>query len=263
MRARTVATATYPDHLVNGDFEYLSSRMLSHETSSLRDPNDFTFVDPANGQRLAYPGNTSRWNWTNIPGFDRSRFAWTSSQTRDANYPPQRAGAVELQLDRDGNTYAELAASQSGTAIYQRIATTPGVAYTVQLSHASQSADTGTDSLQVLIGPAGREQPVRMTRIASNRAGDRIGETSTTVATRATNTNDSLGGGSRNHAGQWAAYRGTYIATSDVTVFTFRNLKSQNRNVGNLLDNVSFRKAYPLSYSGNGNTGGMTPKQSK
>lgn len=127
--------------------------MLSHETSPLRDPNDFTFIDPANGQRLAYPGNTDLWKWTNIPGFNKSKFAWTSSQTLDANYPPQRAGAVELQLDRDGNTYAELAASQSGTAIYQKIATTPGVAYTVRLSHASQSAATGMDRLQVLIGP--------------------------------------------------------------------------------------------------------------
>lgn len=127
--------------------------MLSHETSPLRDPNDFTFIDPANGQRLAYPGNTDLWKWTNIPGFNKSKFAWTSSQTLNANYPPQRAGAVELQLDRDGNTYAELAASQSGTAIYQKIATTPGVAYTVRLSHASQSAATGMDRLQVLIGP--------------------------------------------------------------------------------------------------------------
>lgn len=150
---RHTAATTYPDHLVNGDFEYLSSRMLSHETSPLRDPNDFTFIDPANGQRLAYPGNTDLWKWTNIPGFNKSKFAWTSSQTLDANYPPQRAGAVELQLDRDGNTYAELAASQSGTAIYQKIATTPGVAYTVRLSHASQSAATGMDRLQVLIGP--------------------------------------------------------------------------------------------------------------
>lgn len=171
--------------------------MLSHETSPLRDPNDFTFIDPANGQRLAYPGNTDLWKWTNIPGFNKSKFAWTSSQTLNANYPPQRAGAVELQLDRDGNTYAELAASQSGTAIYQKIATTPGVAYTVRLSHASQSAATGMDRLQVLIGPQGRERPVEMTRTTSNKAGDRIGETSTVVATRATNTVDSVVGGPR------------------------------------------------------------------
>ena len=260
---RHTAATTYPDHLVNGDFEYLSSRMLSHETSPLRDPNDFTFIDPANGQRLAYPGNTDLWKWTNIPGFNKSKFAWTSSQTLNANYPPQRAGAVELQLDRDGNTYAELAASQSGTAIYQKIATTPGVAYTVRLSHASQSAATGMDKLQVLIGPQGRERPVEMTRTTSNKAGDRIGETSTVVATRATNTVDSVGGGARSHAGQWDSYRGTYIATSDITVFTFKNLRSQNQNVGNLLDNIIFTKAYKLNYSGSGNTGGITPKQSK
>lgn len=65
------------------------------------------------------------------------------------------------------------------------------------------------------------------------------------------------------HAGQWDSYRGTYIATSDITVFTFKNLRSQNQNVGNLLDNIIFTKAYKLNYSGSGNTGGMTPKQSK
>lgn len=70
-------------------------------------------------------------------------------------------------------------------------------------------------------------------------------------------------GGARSHAGQWDSYRGTYIATSDITVFTFKNLRSQNQNVGNLLDNIIFTKAYKLNYSGSGNTGGITPKQSK
>lgn len=42
-----------------------------------------------------------------------------------------------------------------------------------------------------------------------------------------------------------------------------KNLRSQNQNVGNLLDNIIFTKAYKLNYSGSGNTGGITPKQSK
>lgn len=90
---RHTAATTYPDHLVNGDFEYLSSRMLSHETSPLRDPNDFTFIDPANGQRLAYPGNTDLWKWTNIPGFNKSKFAWTSSQTPGRELPAPTGGS--------------------------------------------------------------------------------------------------------------------------------------------------------------------------
>ena len=255
---RHTAATTYPDHLVNGDFEYLSSRMLSHETSPLRDPNDFTFIDPANGQRLAYPGNTDLWKWTNIPGFNKSKFAWTSSQTLDANYPPQRAGAVELQLDRDGNTYAELAASQSGTAIYQKIATTPGVAYTVRLSHASQSAATGMDRLQVLIGPPGHETVSPATRVTSNGTG-RIGETDTTITTHAT-------ADRRFHP--WETYTGTYLVPDGVTVvrFTFRALTygdtsgSKTRS-GNLVDDISFGATYPLTYDGNGNTDGNTPQR--
>lgn len=46
-------------------------------------------------------------------------------------------------------------------------------------------------------------------------------------------------------------------------MFTFKNLRSQNQNVGNLLDNIIFTKAYKLNYSGSGNTGGIAPKQSK
>lgn len=43
-------------------------------------------------------------------------------------------------------------------------------------------------------------------------------------------------------------------------MFTFKNLRSQNQNVGNLLDDIIFTKAYPLSYDGNGNTNGNAPQ---
>lgn len=99
-----------------------------------------------------------------------------------------------------------------------------------------------------------------MTRTTSNKAGDRIGETSTVVATRATNTVDSAGGGARSHTGQWESYEGTYIATGKITRFTFRNVDSAADHDGNLLDDIIFTKAYPLSYDGNGNTNGNAPQ---
>ncbi len=256
--AVSTASTTYPDHLVNGDFEYMAAQVMSRPNGT-GDPTDFTFIDPAAGQRLAYPSTLGRQTWKSIPGFDKTRFAWTSTQTNNPNEIAHHAGVVELQLDLDGNTYAELAASQSGTAIYQKIGTTPGVAYRVRLKHTSQSASY-LDSMRVLIGPENDLQPVSMTRTTSNKAGDKIGETSTTIATHATNTD---GITNRNHHGQWATYEGTYIATSDVTVFTFENVTSYNKDTGNLLDDISFEEAYPLDYQGNGSTNGSTPQENK
>lgn len=251
-------TVAAGEQIVNGDFEYMSSALLAPSLSA--DGRDsYSFVDPAHGQRLAWPGDTSRWKWVDVPGFDRNLFGWTSSQTDDPSNLPQRAGAVEIQRDLDGNTYGEITASQKNTADYQTIRTTPGVSYTVQLDHASLY-NTHVDGMQVLIGPPGSEQPIRMTRVTSNTAGDETGVSDTVIRTTATNEPEVGGFSSRNHAGQWATYRGTYIATSDTTVFTFRAYQSWSKNVGNLIDDVSFQIGYPLAYSANGGAGTL-PKQ--
>ena len=60
---------------------------------------------------------------------------------------------------------------------------------------------------------------------------------------------------SRNHDGQWETYTGTYIATGTVTRFTFKSVSSINNVYGNILDDLSFTKAYRLGYDGNGGTG--------
>ena len=113
--------------------------------------------------------------------------------------------------------------------------------------------------MQVLVGPAGNEQPVRMTRVESQNGLDATGEStaSTTISTHASNKAEiSWGSGlgyhsSRNHDGQWATYEGVYVATSDVTVFTFKSVDSPSFNTGNLLDDVVFTKAYKLTYDKN------------
>ena len=113
--------------------------------------------------------------------------------------------------------------------------------------------------MQVMIGADGDEQPVRMTRVESQNGLDAIGEStaSTTISTHASNKAEiSWGSGlgyhsSRNHDGQWATYEGVYVATSDVTVFTFKSVDSPSFNTGNLLDDVVFTKAYKLTYDKN------------
>ena len=154
--------------------------------------------------------------------------------------------------------YAELSPYQAQSSIRQYIHTTPGTLYKVRLKHASLSSEY-LDKMQVMIGADGDEQPVRMTRVESQNGLDAIGEStaSTTISTHASNKAEiSWGSGlgyhsSRNHDGQWATYEGVYVATSDVTVFTFKSVDSPSFNTGNLLDDVVFTKAYKLTYDKN------------
>lgn len=248
---KTVAdtNASLPDHLVNGDFEYPGANVLNNK-------GDWWGV--SRKDRMVF---APQLRWVSLPStFDSDRFAWDSTEVaRVQNESSQwHTNEVELQRDsRTGNMYAELCAYQAHTSIHQYIHTTPGTLYKVRLKHASLSRDY-LDKMQVLIGPDGNEQPVRMTRVESQNGLDATGKAtaSTTVSTHASNEmeiKDGQGGpySSRNHDGQWATYEGVYVATSDVTSFTFKSVDSKQYNLGNLLDDIVFDKAYRLSYDKN------------
>ena len=248
---KTVAdtNASLPDHLVNGDFEYPGANVLNNK-------GDWWGV--SRKDRMVFAPQP---RWVSLPStFDSDRFAWDSTEVaRVQNESSQwHTNEVELQRDsRTGNMYAELCAYQAHTSIHQYIHTTPGTLYKVRLKHASLSRDY-LDKMQVLIGPDGNEQPVRMTRVESQNGLDATGKAtaSTTVSTHASNEmeiKDGQGGpySSRNHDGQWATYEGVYVATSDVTAFTFKSVDSKQYNLGNLLDDIVFDKAYRLSYDKN------------
>lgn len=241
--------ASLPDHLVNGDFEYPGANVLNNK-------GDWWGV--SRKDRMVFAPQP---RWVSLPStFDSDRFAWDSTEVaRVQNESSQwHTNEVELQRDsRTGNMYAELCAYQAHTSIHQYIHTTPGTLYKVRLKHASLSRDY-LDKMQVLIGPDGNEQPVRMTRVESQNGLDATGKAtaSTTVSTHASNEmeiKDGQGGpySSRNHDGQWATYEGVYVATSDVTSFTFKSVDSKRYNLGNLLDDIVFDKAYRLSYDKN------------
>lgn len=248
---KTVAdtNASLPDHLVNGDFEYPGANVLNNK-------GDWWGV--SRKDRMVFAPQP---RWVSLPStFDSDRFAWDSTEVaRVQNESSQwHTNEVELQRDsRTGNMYAELCAYQAHTSIHQYIHTTPGTLYKVRLKHASLSRDY-LDKMQVLIGPDGNEQPVRMTRVESQNGLDATGKAtaSTTVSTHASNEMEIKGGqggpySSRNHDGQWATYEGVYVATSDVTSFTFKSVDSKQYNLGNLLDDIVFDKAYRLSYDKN------------
>ena len=250
-------TSGLPDHLVNGDFEYPGANVLS---KNRYDEKDYNWWGVSRKDKMVYdPSHETQ--WVSLPStFDSDRFAWDSTEVaRVQNESSQwHTNEVELQRDsRTGNMYAELCAYQVHTSIRQYIRTTPGVLYKVRLKHASLSRDY-LDKMQVLIGSDGNEQPVSMTRVESQNGLDATGEStaSTTVSTHASNEMEIKDGqstpySSRNHNGQWATYEGAYVATSDVTSFTFKSVDAKAYNLGNLLDDIVFNKAYRLSYDKN------------
>lgn len=258
---KTVAdtNASLPDHLVNGDFEYPGVNVLSKNRYDEKDNN---WWGVSRKDRMVYdPSHEIQ--WVSLPStFDSDRFAWDSTEVAGTQNGSSQWHTNEVELQRDshtGNMYGELCAYQAHTSIRQYIRTTPGALYKVRLKHASLSRDY-LDKMQVLVGPAGNEQPVSMTRVESQNGLDATGKAtaSTTVSTHASNEMEIKDGqgtpySSRNHDGQWATYEGIYVATSDVTSFTFKSVDAKAFNLGNLLDDIVFDKAYRLSYDKNSN----------
>ena len=255
-KVKTIAgkTDSLPTELVNGSFDYPAGLIAGASTKYPWD--DWTVVDPINGRYARHIG-IDKDPWAPIPGWDASKFAWKSTQTKGTDWQ-QIAQGVELQKDsKTGNQYAELVAGQAGTALYQDIATIPGVSYRWELKHASLDR-THLDGMSVMIGEPGKESAQDATRTTVNGNGDQPGDVGKVISTKVRNKAE-LGGSSnhssRNHDGQWETYTGTYIATGTVTRFTFKSVSSSNNVNGNILDDLSFTKAYRLGYDANGGKG--------
>lgn len=187
---KTVAdtNASLPDHLVNGDFEYPGVNVLSKNRYDEKDNN---WWGVSRKDRMVYdPSHEIQ--WVSLPStFDSDRFAWDSTEVAGTQNGSSQWHTNEVELQRDshtGNMYGELCAYQAHTSIRQYIRTTPGALYKVRLKHASLSRDY-LDKMQVLVGPAGNEQPVSMTRVESQNGLDATGKAtaSTTVSTHASN----------------------------------------------------------------------------
>lgn len=251
-KVKTIAgkTDSLPTELVNGSFDYPAGLIAGVSTKYPWD--DWTVVDPINGRYARHIG-IDKDPWAPIPGWDASKFAWKSTQTKGTDWQ-QIAQGVELQKDsKTGNQYAELVAGQAGTAIYQDIASIPGVSYRWTLKHASLDRNH-LDGMSVMIGEPGKESAQDARRTTVNGNGDQPGDVGKVISTKVSNDAE-LNHSSRNHDGQWETYTGTYIATGTVTRFTFKSVSSSNNVYGNILDDLSFTKAYRLGYDGNGGTG--------
>lgn len=235
-----------PKQIMNGDFDHDWRNIVGQSRMSAK--YNFANIDPAHGDveisgALNGKGEASK-QWVHLNGFDASRFGWKSNQT-DTRVDG-RGGIVEIQRSRaNDNMYAEITASQANTYLYQDIDTAhdyPTV-YTVKLRYAHRNGTINSnEKIQILVGAPGHEQPVEMTRIASDR-GNRLGEKSTTV--NAPNTDGWLG--------SWDTFQGSVVvpAGQDVSRFTFKALGSIDGISGNLIDDVQFKLAYKLSYDKN------------
>lgn len=242
-------TSKLSDHLINSDFEYLPDGGWKTISARYDMASAYTSVDPNNGQYIRntrHAESDTGTAWVDWDGFDASKFAWRTDQKggQDQGGLKDRANAVELQQDStDGNTYAEMVASETGRTIYQDLATIPGTLYKIRLKHASLCKDN-VDKMQVVINGT----PIEMTRVTANgKAGDKVGEKSTTIATKVTNENR------WHHADQWETYEGYYVIPDGQTTtrFGFKAVNYLDPTKGNLLDDVTFARAYKLSYDKN------------
>lgn len=247
--AATVAntTNTLPDHLVNGDFEYpVKSDMPVND-------GKFWYISQNDGSYFA-KGTVLGKRYKLPEGFDKAKFAWHSTQTGDTSYPDlERADDVQVNYKADGtNHYSEINAAQSGATIYQDVATVPGVMYKWSLKHASLDS-SHLDKMSVIIGEPGKETAQEATRTTANGHGDKLGKVGTVISTKVSNPEipDSNKFQEGAHTGQWETYTGTYIATGTVTRFAFHSIEGYSAWDGNLLDDISFSKAYKLTYDKN------------
>lgn len=242
-------TSNLPDHLVNSDFEYLPDGGWKTISARYDMASAYTSVDPNNGQYIRntrHADSDTGTAWVDWDGFDSSRFAWRTDQKGGQMQGglKDHANAIELQQDSvDGNTYTEIVASETDRTIYQDLATIPGTLYKIRLKHASLCKDN-VDKMQVVINGT----PIEMTRVTANgKAGDKVGEKSTTIATKVTNVDR------WHHADQWETYEGYYVIPEGQTTtrFGFKAVNYLDPTKGNLLDDVTFARAYKLTYDKN------------
>lgn len=242
-------TSKLSDHLINSDFEYLPDGGWKTISARYDMASAYTSVDPNNGQYIRntrHAESDTGTAWVDWDGFDSSRFAWRTDQKGGQMQGglKDHANAVELQQDSvDGNTYTEIVASETDRTIYQDLATIPGTLYKIRLKHASLCKDN-VDKMQVVINGT----PIEMTRVTANgKAGDKVGEKSTTIATKVTNVDR------WHHADQWETYEGYYAIPDGQTTtrFGFKAVNYLDPTKGNLLDDVTFARAYKLSYDKN------------
>lgn len=241
-------TNNLPDHIVNGSFDYPSvpswTVLPGSDSNKYNKGKLYATINPGTGKYGS--GCDMSTSGRPIPNWNRSSFAWSSTQG-DTHYPNGtscEAGNVELNYDSvHHNQFGELTADQQGTAIYQDVKVTPGTAMKWSLKHSSTTS-AYVDKMQVMIGEPYKETAQEATRIASEN-GNKVGEKMTTISTPTTS--------DRADNKKWDTYSGTYLVPDGVTTvrFTFKSVASAEWYSGNDLDDIEFSRSYKLTYDKN------------
>lgn len=241
-------TNNLPDHIVNGSFDYPSvpswTGLAGSGSNKFNKGKRFATINPGTGKYGS--GCAMSTTGRAIPNWNRSSFAWSSTQG-DTHYSGGmscEAGNVELNYDSvHHNQFAELTADQQGTAIYQDVKVTPGTMMKWSLKHSSATS-AYVDKMQVMIGEPYKETVQEATRIASEN-GNKVGEKMTTISTPTTS--------DRADNKKWDTYSGTYLVPDGVTTvrFTFKSVASAEWYSGNDLDDIEFSRSYKLTYDKN------------
>lgn len=241
-------TNNLPDHIVNGSFDYPSvpswTGLAGSGSNKFNKGKLFATINPGTGKYGS--GCAMSTTGRAIPNWNRSSFAWSSTQG-DTHYSGGmscEAGNVELNYDSvHHNQFAELTADQQGTAIYQDVKVTPGTMMKWSLKHSSATS-AYVDKMQVMIGEPYKETVQEVTRIASEN-GNKVGEKMTTISTPTTS--------DRADNKKWDTYSGTYLVPDGVTTvrFTFKSVASAEWYSGNDLDDIEFSRSYKLTYDKN------------
>lgn len=242
--------ADYPDHLVNGDFQYWEGLPVYM---------GWLYIGIDDGTYLN--GKTYTQTHTRDPlplSFDKSKFGWRSTQEKT---PYSYIIAGEVQIDNvrkfaDGtvNRTADLVTWQPLKCIYQDIHTYPGSVYKWSLKHAA-TQDGATDKMAVHIGPIGNTKAQPAYRTASPVAKDPLGYVGTTIHSTII---DQRTDGVYPPTSDWDVYEGAYLvpAGQELTRFTFEDLTGDQSSGStcNHVDDIAFTISDPLFYDLNGGT---------
>ena len=247
-KVETIASRAAGDELaVNGGFD-TPKWTIAKEGQGL----PWVYVKPNAGTIRSYAQAMAGQTGVKAGGLTAATFAW---QDLDAIGSIQN---FELHREKDGNTAADV---HAGRTVAQTVNTTPGASYTFSIRHSGRSKGNA-GGVTLLTGPdKDHLTPVRLTRTTVSKTGakygDRTGDVGTVAYTHSDSTDATEGGHDPwDHSDDWESYEGTVVipAGQTKTMIAYKGFvrDGADARTDSIIDDLSFRLAYKLSYDANG-----------
>ena len=249
-KVETIASRSAGDELaVNGGFD-TPKWTIAKEGQGL----PWVYVKPNAGTIRSYAQAMAGQTGVKAGGLTAATFAWQDVDAIGGNQN------FELHREKDGNTAADV---HAGRTVAQTVNTTPGASYTFSIRHSGRSKGNA-GGVTLLTGPdKDHLTPVKLTRTTVSKTGQKYGDKTGDVGTVAYTHSDSMDAteGSHepwDHSDDWESYEGTVIipAGQSRTMIAYRGVAKDGTLTASandsIIDDLSFRLAYKLSYDGNG-----------